>query len=67
MNKNVFLITLGCAKNLVDSEYLVTGLKHVGYTISDDIDSSRSYAYKNNDNLLKFEVSHDNLIKKMGY
>ena len=40
MNKNVSLITLGCAKNLVDSEYLVTGLKHVGYKISDDINNS---------------------------
>ena len=40
MNKNVSLITLGCAKNLVDSEYLVTGLKHVGYTIGKDIDKS---------------------------
>ena len=40
MNKNVSLVTLGCAKNLVDSEYLITGLKHVGYTIDADINKS---------------------------
>ena len=39
MNKNVSLVTLGCAKNLVDSEYLITGLKHVGYTIDADINN----------------------------
>ena len=36
-NKKVFVVTLGCAKNLVDSEYLVTGLKHVGYSMTDNI------------------------------
>ena len=40
MNKNISLITLGCAKNLVDSEYLITGLKHVGYQINSNIDES---------------------------
>ena len=40
MDKNFSIITLGCAKNLVDSEYLITGLKHVGYTLSEDIDCS---------------------------
>ena len=35
--------------------------------ISDSINSSRGFAYKNNEKLLKFEVSHANLIKKMGY
>ena len=39
-NKNVSVITLGCAKNLVDSEYLVTGLKHIGYSMISDIDRS---------------------------
>tara|TARA_Y100001936_G_scaffold200005_1_gene201630 strand:- start:7457 stop:8761 length:1305 start_codon:yes stop_codon:yes gene_type:complete len=39
-NKNVSVITLGCAKNLVDSEYLVTGLKHIGYSMTSDIDRS---------------------------
>jgi len=40
INKNVSVVTLGCAKNLVDSEYLVTGLKHVGYSMTNDIDHS---------------------------
>ena len=40
MSKQVSLITLGCAKNLVDSEYLITGLKHVGYTVNPDISDS---------------------------
>ena len=31
------------------------------------INSSRSYAYKENPDLLKFESSHHQLIKKMGY
>ena len=39
-NKNVSVVTLGCAKNLVDSEYLVTGLKHIGYSMTNDIDNS---------------------------
>ena len=40
MGKNISLITLGCAKNLVDSEYLITGLKHVGYQINSNVDKS---------------------------
>ena len=40
MDKNISLITLGCAKNLVDSEYLITGLKHVGYQINSNVDES---------------------------
>ena len=32
-----------------------------------DTDPSRSYAYRKNPNLLKFESSHYQLIKKMGY
>jgi len=40
MSKQVSLITLGCAKNLVDSEYLITGLKHVGYKVNPDISNS---------------------------
>ena len=39
-NKNVSVVTLGCAKNLVDSEYLVTGLKHIGYSMTNNVDSS---------------------------
>ena len=38
--KNVSVVTLGCAKNLVDSEYLITGLKHIGYQMVNDIDNS---------------------------
>ena len=40
MSKQASLITLGCAKNLVDSEYLITGLKHVGYKINPNISGS---------------------------
>ncbi len=36
MNKTVSLISLGCAKNLVDSEVLVGGLKHEKYSIITD-------------------------------
>tara|TARA_B100000085_G_scaffold271080_1_gene284170 strand:- start:329 stop:1633 length:1305 start_codon:yes stop_codon:yes gene_type:complete len=38
--KNVSVVTLGCAKNLVDSEYLITGLKHIGYQMVNDVDNS---------------------------
>ena len=38
--KNVSVVTLGCAKNLVDSEYLITGLKHIGYQMVNDLDNS---------------------------
>ena len=40
MSKQASLITLGCAKNLVDSEYLITGLKHVGYKINSNTSDS---------------------------
>ena len=40
MSNKVSLITLGCAKNLVDSEYLITGLKHVGYKINPNVSDS---------------------------
>ena len=39
-NKKVSVITLGCAKNLVDSEYLVTGLKHIGYSMTSEVNDS---------------------------
>ena len=39
-NKNVSVVTLGCAKNLVDSEYLVTGLKHIGYSMTNNVNES---------------------------
>jgi len=39
-NKKVSVITLGCAKNLVDSEYLVTGLKHIGYSMTSKVNDS---------------------------
>ena len=38
--KNVSVVTLGCAKNLVDSEYLITGLNHIGYQMVNDVDNS---------------------------
>ena len=34
MDKKVSLISLGCAKNLVDSEVLVGGLKHEKFEIT---------------------------------
>ena len=40
MSKQATLITLGCAKNLVDSEYLITGLKHVGFNINPKVEES---------------------------
>ena len=40
MSKQASLITLGCAKNLVDSEYLITGLKHVGFNINPKVEES---------------------------
>ena len=40
MSKQASLITLGSAKNLVDSEYLITGLKHVGYKINPNTSGS---------------------------
>ena len=39
-NNKVSVLTLGCAKNLVDSEYLITGLKHIGYQMVDDVSKS---------------------------
>ncbi len=40
VDKKVFVVTLGCAKNLVDSEYLVTGLKHIGYSMTNNVNES---------------------------
>ena len=37
---NISIISLGCSKNLVDSEYLITGLKHVGYKINPNVSDS---------------------------
>ncbi len=39
MRKNkVDIITLGCSKNLVDSERLISQLRHAGYTVAHDAD-----------------------------
>ena len=40
MKKNISLISLGCAKNLVDSEVLIGGLKSEDYKIVNNIDDS---------------------------
>jgi len=40
MKKNISLISLGCAKNLVDSEVLIGGLKSENYIITENINSS---------------------------
>jgi ribosomal protein S12 methylthiotransferase len=34
--KKISLISLGCSKNLVDSEFLVGGLKQESYTFVDE-------------------------------
>ncbi len=34
ITKNIYLLSLGCAKNLVDSEILIGGLKKFNYTIT---------------------------------
>ena len=40
MSKNIKLVSLGCAKNLVDSEILIGGLKKEKFNIIDDINKS---------------------------
>jgi ribosomal protein S12 methylthiotransferase len=39
--KNIFLISLGCAKNLVDSENMLGLLKDQGYTIAPNIEDAQ--------------------------
>ncbi len=39
---NIHLISLGCAKNLVDSEILVGGLKQVNFTLTDNPEEART-------------------------
>jgi len=39
-NKNIALISLGCAKNLVDSEVLLGGLKKADFTIIEEPEQS---------------------------
>ena len=34
-NKKISLVSLGCAKNLVDSEFLIGGLKNANFLITD--------------------------------
>ena len=41
-NKTLFLISLGCAKNRVDSEHMLGILNRHGYEIVDDIEKARS-------------------------
>nr|WP_320011399.1 30S ribosomal protein S12 methylthiotransferase RimO [uncultured Desulfobulbus sp.] len=33
--KNVFIVSLGCPKNLVDTEVMLASLEHAGYTLTD--------------------------------
>ena len=40
MKKNISFVSLGCAKNLVDSEILIGGLKSEKYNLVDNIDKS---------------------------
>ena len=40
MKKNISFVSLGCAKNLVDSEILIGGLKSENYNLVNNIDES---------------------------
>jgi ribosomal protein S12 methylthiotransferase len=40
-NKNIFLISLGCAKNLVDSENMLGQLKEQGYSIAPSLEEAQ--------------------------
>ena len=40
MKQKISLVSLGCAKNLVDSEILIGGLKSESYEVINDIQSS---------------------------
>ncbi len=35
IDKNLHMVTLGCARNKVDSEVMAGGLKHAGWTLVD--------------------------------
>ena len=37
---NISIISLGCSKNLVDSEFLIGGLKSENYEIVDKVENS---------------------------
>ena len=37
MNNNIYFVSLGCSKNLVDSEILMGGLKSQDYKIVKDL------------------------------
>ena len=41
MKKSIDIITLGCSKNLVDSEQLIRQLEEVGYTVKHDPEESK--------------------------
>ncbi|GIR41943.1 MAG: hypothetical protein CM15mP52_1730 [Candidatus Neomarinimicrobiota bacterium] len=45
-NKKLNLISLGCAKNLVDSEILLGGLNKTNIDLTDDPDKGRHYCGK---------------------
>ena len=42
MNNKISLVSLGCAKNLVDSEMLIGGLKNENYEIVDKVENSNT-------------------------
>ena len=42
MKQKISLVSLGCAKNLVDSEVLIGGLKSENYEIVEDTHSSNT-------------------------
>lgn len=37
---NIFFVSLGCDKNLVDSEMMITSLRKNGFVLTDDIDDA---------------------------
>ena len=40
LDKNISLVSLGCAKNLVDSEILIGGLKKEGFNLVSNTDKA---------------------------
>ena len=37
---NIFFVSLGCDKNLVDSEMMITSLRKNGFVLTDDIEDA---------------------------
>ena len=44
--KKLYIETVGCQMNLLDSELVVGKLRHEGYELTDDIDQAASYIFR---------------------